>query len=247
MIYKEVKDLLHKLNCENIEEFKPVLNRTVNQLILSIYDKDNSLSNEELESLCETLLLREEFRYENNMNEGVLVEEFIGIYNQFINSIVDKGNIIDAIELTTLSLRSIGGLSRVIMSVMKNKEKGSYIRSSQHLQDLVNAFFSHLKLYAYKGIYEEQFIIMGLIHFIRFELEEKCQEHGRSLLSLLTDRKNKRLKTLEEFNSESHIGELNCLTNREYAIELQRRLYSWDKLTVDLKDHYYLESLYCDK
>lgn len=38
MFYKEIKELLNELNCENVETLKPQIIRKVNQLILSIND-----------------------------------------------------------------------------------------------------------------------------------------------------------------------------------------------------------------
>lgn len=34
--------------------------------------------------------------------------------------------------------------------------------------------------------------------------------------------------------------------SRKYAVNLEKRLYLWNKLTLDLKDNYYLEKLYDD-
>lgn len=116
----------------------------------------------------------------------------------------------------------------------------------EHLKDLKAEFYKHLKPYAHKGFYEEQFVITGLIHIIKFYLEEDSQEHGRTVISILTDYKSDKIKSVEEFNSETHIEEISTKLKREYGIELQRRVYSWDNLTRKLEDHYYLEKLYED-
>ncbi|GAV23049.1 hypothetical protein cpu_15590 [Carboxydothermus pertinax] len=248
MFYKSLKDLIKNLNSENVEKLKPQLNRYVNQLILSIYDTNLELSDLDLESLCETLLHKDEFREEfrDKLQKGLLIDKFIHIYDLFINEITKERYVFDGIELTTLCLRSIGGIARGLKLLKLNKHKEEYFHSLQYLKDLNAEFYAHLRQYAGKGIIEEHFLITGLIHTIRFYLEENCQEHGRKILALLTDRKDKRLKTLEEFNNELHTAEIKCMLTREYAIELQRRLYLWDKLTIDLKNHYYLENLYLD-
>ena len=73
---------------------------------------------------------------------------------------------------------------------------------------------------------------------------KKSQEHGINVISILTDPKTKRGKSIEEFNNEPHLEEIRVKLKREYGIELQRRIYSWENLTRKLQDHYYLENLF---
>lgn len=42
MCFKETKDLLNKLNSENIEELKSILTRKVNELILNVNDDNKN-------------------------------------------------------------------------------------------------------------------------------------------------------------------------------------------------------------
>jgi len=250
MFHKEIKDLLNQLNNENVEELKPMLIRKFNKLILSI-DNDINISDSELESIYDILIIREQFREDarkedNSLLEGIFINSFIKSYDEFINEIVDKDYVSDAIEITLSSLRSIGGLVRSFRLMKNMKTNRKYMNSMEHLNDLRAEFYNHLKLYAHKGFYEEQFVISGLIHIIKFDLEENSQEQGRHIISMLTDHKTNRMKSIEEFNNEPHIKELRVKLKREYGIELQRRLYSWDNLTRKLEDHYYLEKLYDD-
>lgn len=62
MFYKEIKDILNRLNSENIGELKPILTRKVNEVILNM--NDDSVYDSELESLCNFLITREELRNE---------------------------------------------------------------------------------------------------------------------------------------------------------------------------------------
>jgi hypothetical protein len=248
MFYKEIKDLLSQLNNENVQELKPILIRKFNKLILSI-DDDINISDSELESIYNVLMVREQFRKDarkedNSLLEGILINSFIKSYDEFINEIGDKDYVSDAIEITLSSLRSIGGLVRSFRLMKNMKTNKAYINSMEHLNDLKAEFYNHLKLYAHKGFYEEQFVVSGLIHIIKFNLEEESQEHGRFIISMLTDHKTNRMKSLEEFNNEPHIEGISVKLKREYGIELQRRLYLWDNLTRKLEDHYYLEKLY---
>ncbi|KOR25223.1 hypothetical protein [Clostridium sp. L74] len=245
MFYKEIKDLLNKLNSENIEELKPSLIRTVNELILNI--NDDNISDDELDMLCNFFIMREnlrkEARKENSLIEGVLIENFIKAFDEFINEINNKDYISDAIELINTSIRSIGGIVRGYR-LMKKYAPPKDSNSVQYLVELKDEFYKQLRSYSSKGIYEEQFVICGLINGIKFELEEKSQEHGRYVISMLTDYKTKKIKSLEEFESETHLDELKIKMKSEFGIELQRRVYLWDNLTRKLQDHYYIENLY---
>ncbi|NFT77584.1 hypothetical protein [Clostridium sporogenes] len=245
MFYKEIKHLLNKLNSENIEELKPSLIRKVNELILNI--NDDNISDGELEMLCNFFIMREnlrkEVRKENSLIEGLLIENFIKVFDEFINEINNKDYISDAIELINTSIRSIGGIARGYR-LMKKYAPSKDINSVQYLIELKDEFYKQLRSYSSKGIHEEQFVICGLINVIKFELEEKSQEHGRYVISMLTDYKTKKMKSLEEFESETHLDEFKIKMKREFGIELQRRVYLWDNLTRKLQDHYYLENLY---
>ena len=247
MFHKEIKDLLNELNGENVEELRSLIIRKVNQLILSIYDENKS--DLELEEMCNLIIAREEFREEarqdnNGLLEGILTDNFIKAYDEFIDEIVGKKYISDAIELIYDSLRSIGGRCRGFRLMKNGKKNRNYLNSIEYLNDLKGEFYIHLKSYAHKGFNEEFFAVTGLVHTIKFDLEEKSQEHGRYIISMLTEPKAKRGKSIEEFNNEPHLEEVKIKLKREYGIELQRRIYSWDNLTRKLQDHYCLETLF---
>lgn len=245
MFYKEIKDLLNKLNSENIEELKPSLIRKVNELILNI--NDDNISDSELEMLCNFFIFREnlrkEVRKESSLMEGLLIESFIKAFDEFINEINNNEYISDAIELINMSIRSIGGIARGYR-LMKKYTKFEDINNIEYLIELKDEFYKQLRSYSSKGIHEEQFVICGLINVIKFELEEKSQEHGRYVISMLTDYETKNMKSIEEFEKEPHLDELKIKIKEEFGIELQRRVYLWDNLTRKLQDHYYLENLY---
>lgn len=246
-MYKEIKDLLAELNSENIEKLKPQITRKVNQLILSIYDED--ISDLELEKMCKLIVAREEFRGEarqnnNKLLEGILISSFTNVYDEFINEIESGEYIEDGIEIISEALKSIGGRWRGIRLFGNGIKDRRYLNSIKYLEDLKSEFYAHLKWYAKRGFNEEQLIVNGLINTIKFDLEEKSQEHGRYIISMLTDHKTKKGKSIDEFNEEDHLKEIKVKLKREYGIELQRRIYSWNKLTSKLQDHYYLEDLF---
>lgn len=245
MFYKEIKDLLNRLNSENIEELKPILTRKFNELILKM--NDNDISDNELEDLCGFFIMREGFRQEarkeNSLIEGLLIENFIKAFDKFMDEINNKEYISDAIELTNTAIRSIGGIARGYR-IMKKYASSKDRKSLSHFIELRDEFYKQLRSHTSTGLYEEQFVVCGLISVIKFELEEQLQEHGRYVISMLTDHKTKRMKSFEEFEEETHLEELKVKIKKEFAVELQRRVYLWNALTKKLHDHYYLENLY---
>ncbi|KIS21571.1 hypothetical protein [Clostridium botulinum] len=74
-------------------------------------------------------------------------------------------------------------------------------------------------------------LILGF-NYIKCELKEDIEGVGKTILSTL------RNKSLEEFNKEEHISELKSVINRDYIIELQRRIYSWNVLSTKLTEGY---------
>ncbi|NFC27848.1 hypothetical protein EXN64_01240 [Clostridium botulinum] len=68
------------------------------------------------------------------------------------------------------------------------------------------------------------FVARFCLIYIKCELKEDIEGVGKTILSTL------RNKSLEEFNKEEHISELKSVINRDYIIELQRRIYSWNVL-----------------
>ncbi|KAI3346587.1 hypothetical protein FDB55_03980 [Clostridium botulinum] len=255
MFYKEIKDLLNKLNSTNIDDLKPTLTRKVNELILNI--NDDNMSDCELEELCDFFItreaLREEVRQEDSLSEGLLIENFIKAFDTFIEEINTKEYVSDAIDLTNTAIRSIGGIARGFRLMKKYALKEDVIKNHQYLIELKEEFYKQLRSYSTKGLYEEHFVICGLINTIKFDLEEHSQEHGQFVISILTDYETQKLKSPKEFEEEhSDEHSLDNIKNKmksEFGIELQRRIYSWNNLTRKLTDHYYLENLYnedCD-
>ncbi|MDR5587449.1 hypothetical protein [Clostridium aquiflavi] len=246
MFYKEIKDLLNKLDSTNIEDLKPTLTRKVNELILNI--NDDNMSDCELEELCDFFItretLREDARQDDSLMEGILIENFIKAFDEFIAEINTGEYISDAIDLTNTAIRSIGGIARGFRLMKKYAPKEGVINNTPYLIELKDEFYKQLRSYGAKGLYEEHFVICGLINTIKFDLEEQSQEHGRYIISFLTDYETQKLKSFEEFENEPHLNESKIKMKREFGIELQRRIYSWDNLTKKLTDHYYLESLY---
>lgn len=147
IFYKEIKDILNRLNSENIGELKPILTRKVNEVILNI--NDDSICDSELESLCNFLITKEELRNEamkeKSLIEGLLIENFIKAFDEFINEINNEDYISHAIELINTSIRSIGGIARGYR-LRKNYGLSREINNVQYFIVLKEEFYKQLSI-----------------------------------------------------------------------------------------------------
>lgn len=117
------------------------------ELILSVKDYDNNIDLKELESMLNTILIKEELQseIENELKEskfkfGLLTDEFMNIYDDFINTYIENGYLENAISLTRSIIKGIGCTYRDIYLVKKNggftEENYKYINSIEFLNDL---------------------------------------------------------------------------------------------------------------
>lgn len=248
MYYKKIDEFIAGLDKDNIEELKPQLRKYMGQLMMSIKDEDNNISFEDMDGLISMFLIKEEFR-ENmeaeleaqNSKFGLLSDEFMKSYGEFVREIVENGYIHNAIDLTRNVLGAIGGIYRDVLLMRKQREsteeRCKYMQSEQYLDDLLQQINKHLEQYN-RGISREYFIILGLVNYIKSELRERLDEIGNTFLSELKS------KSLDDFNKEDHISEYNAIFNKTYINELQRRIYSWNILSFKLQDGYYIDELY---
>ena len=94
------------------------------------------------------------------------------------------------------------------------------------------------------GLHAQIFHVLGFVHSIQFDLEERSQEHGRVVIGLLTDFKTGELRSVQQFQAEDHISEVKSMVSKGYGIELQRRIYMWKSLTLIFTSPYALEKMY---
>ncbi|WP_125152067.1 hypothetical protein [Clostridium rectalis] len=247
MLEEKLIDIINTLDICNLEKSKEELKKYMYLHLLSLDDKDD-LSCEELERIYYIIYERKRFKSENKIGtELLLLEKFKKAFNSFIYDLVERDYLWDAIELTSSVLKDTGGISRNIKLLVENNKQQEYLYSEIYLEDLKREFYINIRRKVLYSIFSEMNLVMGLIYSIRFDIEEKCQEHGRIVLSFLKDYKTEKIKSLHEFNNEAHTKEVKKLLSEEYSLELQRRMYLWDKLTIELKDHYCLEKLYFDE
>lgn len=250
MYYNEINNFIESLNSDNIEKFKPQLKKYMIELILSVKDCNNDIDLEELESILNIILIKEELQSEvqnelkeNGLKLGLLTDKFINIYNEFINRIVKRGYIENAISLTRSVIKGVGCTYREVYLVKKNngfaEDDYEYLKSIEFLNDLQEELRKHLNQ-DINDVSKEYFNILGLVEYIKNELEENINSIGNIIMSEL------RNKSLKDFHKEEHICEYKSIFTPEYIEELNRRKYEWTILTSKLKENYYRDKLYKD-
>lgn len=233
MIEDKMRGLISSLNKDNVDKVKKDLIKYLDILTLSLDEKDGELSSNKINRIYNIMEVRKNFRSENKIGTNlILFNEFIDKLYALLDNIKNKGYLQDAVEISSDFLKGIGGINREFKLLIINEKVEDYVYSEDHLSDLKKEIESLLYERVYQSIYEEIYTIVGLTYSIRFNLEEKCKEYGRIVLSLL------------ELEDEISKNELKKILHNKYAIELQRRVYYWDKAAMGLKDHYYIEKLY---
>ncbi|AYE33783.1 hypothetical protein [Clostridium septicum] len=250
MYYNKIYDFIKKLDSTNIEEYKPQLTKYIIELMLSFKDYNNSISLEDLQFMLDTALLREEFQCElkNELEEegfklGLLTGAFIDIYKEFTSNIAENGYINDAISLTRSVIKALDCISIPFYLIKKNggfnEENLKYMESIDYLNDLQEELGKYLNQYV-TNTSKEYFNVLGLVEYIKKELEENINNIGHIIMSQLSN------KSLEDFNKEEHMNEYKAIFKKEYIEELKRRKYQWSILTSKLKENYFRDELYKD-
>ncbi|MGG7142631.1 hypothetical protein ACQPVP_04120 [Clostridium nigeriense] len=250
MYYNKIYNFIEELSSNNIEECKGQLKKYIIELILSIKDYDNNINLEELESMLNIILIKEELQSEvqaelkeAGFKLGMLTDEFMNIYGEFTKEIVENGYIENAITLTRSVIKGIGCTYREIYLVKKNggftEKNYKYLKSIEFLNDLQGELRKHLNQ-DINNIQKEYFNILGLVEYIKSDLEESISSIGNIIMSEL------RNKSLDDFHKEEHICEYKSIFRPEYVEELKRRKYKWFILSSRLKESYHRDMLYKD-
>ncbi|RDY23188.1 hypothetical protein CHF27_009570 [Romboutsia maritimum] len=246
MYYENIHEFIKKIDSKNIDKLKPQLMKYVSELILSIRDEDNKLSFKDTEKMLDIVLIREEFQYDlekelelENSKFGLLTDEFMKVYKQFTEEIVKNGYLSDAISLTRSNFRALGCIHRDVYLVSKQVGKFEYMNSKEYLEDLQEQLYDQLDQFK-REFSREYFNILGLISYIKSELEYRINEIIGTIFQELKD------KSLDDFNKEDHIDEYKNIFNKDYAKELERRKYSWNVLSTKLQENYFRDELYKD-
>ena len=172
-----------------------------------------------------------------------LIKKFQAVLDEFIHSIILNGYVEDAVEILESVLKSMGAVAHIVKVMFVGKMKVDR-NSLEMVEVLKRECYNLMEQRAVVGLHAQIFHVLGFVHSIQFDLEERSQEHGRVMVGLLTDFKTDELKSVQQFQTEDHIPEVKSMVSKGYGIELQRRIYMWKSLTFIFTSPYALEKMY---
>lgn len=237
MIRNEIKNIIKNLAPADLEQQKTRLMHLLKLQDLQMNDNYEDITPRLLEKIEEQIAEKERLSelFDLRQKEMLLLcklEEQIDI---FIDDLTFNGYEGDAVELIMDSMRQLGGYAEIVRNFLKNRRNLEYFQTDADLTDLLAMLYKRIRFITEQNKDSALFTVLGLVNGMRFYLEEKCKEHGKIILSILgSEGKNQDNLTLEE----------KQIMSRAYGDELQRRIYLWDKLTLEFKDSYSLSQYF---
>jgi predicted house-cleaning noncanonical NTP pyrophosphatase (MazG superfamily) len=233
MVKEQMEKLINDLDKDNLRSLKPKLLRLLKLELLSFDDGNENISEQQLDDILNLVREKEEFDKDYLTDkEFLFIENFKCAYDEFVDDIVSKGYLRNAVELTIDVLKSIGGYTRGLKLFLENNDL-SYIKSDQYLKNLKNELYNRIDQIIKDKSMQQLFLVLGLIHSISFILQKQIFEHSELLIEKIQNKQG-------TFKIECSDKHLDNFISKEYIEELQRRVYLWDKLTFELKHHYTL-------
>ncbi|WP_459502143.1 hypothetical protein [Bacillus sp. C1] len=240
---KTIQQMIDELNASNVEEIKPKLKNKISMMQLGLV-ADSDVTAEEVEKLVDLMKLRNEFLEEiSELTGNFLVERFQQVFDEFTDSIIQRGYVEHAISFVTDLLKCIDARAELAKFVLLRKKYDEFDEKDT-FYGLKNTFYRIMNKQARGQLHREMFLVTGCIHTILFDLEEQSQEHGRGVIGCLTDYKTGEQKSIKQFQEEEHIPEVRKIISKEYGMELQRRIHMWKSLTLDFTSPYVMEKMY---
>ncbi|MGN4446903.1 hypothetical protein ACTFOB_18615 [Bacillus cereus group sp. MYBK79-1] len=239
---KSIEQIVDSLTADNLEEGKSLLK---NHILLMKYGMEHhELKEEEMTEVLKWVQGRDQLRKGvPELRDLHLVKKFQALLDEFIHSIISNGYVEDAVEILESVLKSMGSVAHIVKIMFVGKRTVNR-NSLEMVEELKRECYSLMEQRAAVGLHAQIFHVLGFVHSIQFDLEERSQEHGRTVIGLLTDFKTKELKSVQQFQNEEHIPEVKNMVSKEYGIELQRRIYMWKSLTLIFTSPYALEKMY---
>ncbi|PFJ15390.1 hypothetical protein COD67_11995 [Bacillus cereus] len=239
---KSIEQIVDSLTLGNLEEGKALLKKHI--LLMKYGMEHDELKEEEMNKILNLIQGREQFR-ENvpELRDLHLVKSFQTALDEFLNSIISNGYVEDAVEILESLLKSMGAVAQIIKIMFVDKMTVNR-NSLEMVEVLKRESYKLMEQRAIVGLHAQIFHVLGFVHSIQLDLEEKSQEHGRIVIDFLTDFKTDKLKSVQQFKKEDHIPEVKSMVNKGYGIELQRRIYMWKSLTLVFTSPYALENMY---
>lgn len=239
MIKEQMEKLINNLDKDNVENSKSKLLRLLKLEFLSFDNKSESISEQQLDDILKLVREKEELDKEYSINKNFLfVEKFKQVYNQFIDDIVSEGYLENAVELTIDVLKIVGGYTRGLKLFLENSDL-SYIKSEQYLNNLKDEFYNRIHQLMREKTVHQIFLVLGLVNSIRVMLQKQLFENSELLIDKIQSKQ-------DNYKIQCSDKKLENIMSKKYAIELQRRVYLWDKFTFEL-NHYYILSEYKQK
>ncbi|KAB2450852.1 hypothetical protein F8160_02700 [Bacillus sp. CH126_4D] len=239
---KSIEQIVDSLTADNFEEGKSLLK---NHILLMKYGMEHhELKEEEMTEVLKWVQGRDQLtKGVPELRDLHLVKKFQALLDEFIHSIISNGYVEDAVEILESVLKSMGAVAHIVKIMFVGKRTVNR-NSLEMVEELKRECYSLMEQRAAVGLHAQIFHVLGFVHSIQFDLEERSQEHGRTVIGLLTDFKTKELKSVQQFQNEEHIPEVKNMVSKEYGIELQRRIYMWKSLTLIFTSPYALEKMY---
>ncbi|MES9664087.1 hypothetical protein COK06_16240 [Bacillus cereus] len=239
---KSIEKIVDSLTADNLEEGKALLK---NHILLMKYGMEHhELKEEEMTKILKWVQGRDQLREDvPELPDLHLVKKFQAVLDEFIHSIISNGYVEDAVEILESVLKSMGAVAHIVKIMFVGKMTVNR-NSLEMVEVLKRECYNLMEQRAAVGLHAQIFHVLGFVHSIQFDLEERSQEHGRTVIGFLTDFKTKELKSVQQFQNEEHISEVKNMVSKEYGIELQRRIYMWKSLTLIFTNPYALEKMY---
>lgn len=239
---KTIEKIVDELTTDNLEEGKALLK---NHILLMKYGMEHhELKEEEMTEISKWVQGRNQLREDvPELRDLHLIKKFQAVLDEFIDSIILNGYVEDAVEILESVLKSMGAVAHIVKIMFVGKRVVDR-NSLEMVKALKKECYNLMEQRAVVGLHAQIFHVLGFVHSIQFDLEEKSQEHGRAVISLLTDFKTDKLKSVQQFQTEDHIPEVKNMVSKGYGIELQRRIYMWRSLTLIFTSPYALEKMY---
>ncbi|QIW21693.1 hypothetical protein [Bacillus thuringiensis] len=239
---KSIEQIVDSLTPDNLEEGKSLLK---NHILLMKYGMEHhELKEEEMTEVLKWVQGRNQLREDvPELRDLHLIKKFQVVLDEFIHSIISNGYVEDAVEVLESVLKSMGAVAHIVKIMFVSKRIVNR-NSLEMVEELKRECYNLMEQRAVVGLHAQIFHVLGFVHSIQFDLEERSQEHGRSVIGFLTDFKTNELKSVQQFQNEEHIPEVKNMVSKEYGIELQRRIYIWKSLTLIFTSPYALEKMY---
>ncbi|PDY48634.1 hypothetical protein COM11_20200 [Bacillus pseudomycoides] len=240
---KTIQQMIDELNVDSVEEIKPQLKNKISMMQLGLVE-DSDVTAEEVEKLVDFMKLRNEFLEETpELTGNFLVGKFQQVFDEFTDSMIQKGYVEHTMSFVTDLLKCMDARAE-LTKIMLLRKKYDEFDTKDTFYELKNAFYRMMNKQARGNLHREMFLVTGCIHTILFDLEEQSQEHGRGVISCLTDYTTGEQKSVKQFEEEEHVPEVKKIASKEYGVELQRRIHMWKSLTFDFTSPYVMEKMY---